>query len=141
MSHQHPHSTGSRRWEDPFLYITERGFHILAHTYTMEPYPSNPISGHTFSTDGHNWTFSDVEPYSNAVQHKDGSIQHFATMERPKFLFADPTSPTRPTHLINGVSPIRNASSADPCAACGHCSACKVHKGGDWTYTLARELA
>jgi hypothetical protein len=106
----------------------------------MEPYPSNPISAHAFSRDGLHWTFSAIEPYGNTVLHTNGSTQHFATMERPKFLFADPTAPTRPTHLINGVSPVWNTTGADPCGACGHCSACKVHIGRDWTYTLARGL-
>jgi hypothetical protein len=137
-----PPSTNTRHWEDPYLFINERGFHLLAHCYSMAPYPSNAISGHAFSLDGHNWTWSAVEPYDNAVPRADGTIQRFATMERPKFLYADLENPTRPTHLINGVSPFWNESNAaDPCAVCGHCSACKCHRGIDWTYTLARELA
>jgi hypothetical protein len=36
--------TGLRR--DPYLFINDRGFHILAHCYSMAPYPSNAISGH-----------------------------------------------------------------------------------------------
>jgi hypothetical protein len=135
-----PPSTAARHWEDPYLFITDRGFHILSHTYSMQPYPSVAISGHAFSSDGHEWTFSDTEPYDNAVLHTNGSIQHFATMERPKFLFADSAAPTRPTHLITGVSPVWNTSNADPCAGCGHCSACKCKGGVDWTYTLARPL-
>ena len=31
---------------DPYLFINDRGFHILAHCYSMAPYPSNAISGH-----------------------------------------------------------------------------------------------
>eukprot|EP01052_Picozoa_sp_SAG31_P002926 SAG31_NODE_106_length_24954_cov_17.726413_18_plen_100_part_00 len=44
--------TGLRR--DPYLFINDRGFHILAHCYSMAPYPSNAISGHgeSASSDG-----------------------------------------------------------------------------------------
>ncbi len=136
-----PPSSDKRRWEDPYLFINQRGFHILAHTYTMLPYPSIATSGLAFSENGLNWTFNDVEPYPSSVIRTSGALEHFATMERPKFLFADATAPERPTHLINGVSPYWNSSDPDdPCAACGHCSACKCHKGIDWTYTLARTL-
>ena len=51
------------------------------------------------------WTFSDTEPYSDAVLRTNGVVQHFATMERPKFVFADPGNPTKPTHLFNGTRP------------------------------------
>lgn len=136
-----PHSTRTRHWEDPYLFINERGFHIIAHCYSMASYPSNAISGHGFSPDGLVWTWSDVEPYDNVVPMADGTRQYFATMERPKFLYADSKNPTQPTHLLNGVSPVWNSSDpSDPCAACGHCSACKVHKGADWTYTLTQTL-
>jgi hypothetical protein len=30
----------------------------------------------------------------------------FATLERPKLLFADKADPLRPTHLLNGASPV-----------------------------------
>ena len=33
-------------YRDPYLFINDRGFHILAHCYSMAPYPSNAISGH-----------------------------------------------------------------------------------------------
>jgi hypothetical protein len=135
-----PPSAANRRWEDPFLFIDARGnFHLLSHTYSMLPYPSNSISGHAYSRNGLDWTFSPHEPYSNVVRRADGSVQHFATMERPKLLFMDPARPFAPTHLINGVSPVW-LDGPDPCAPCGHCSACKCHRGMDWTYTLMTSL-
>ena len=92
------------------------------------------------------WTYSPIEPYNNTVTRTDGTVDSFATMERPKFVYADPADPTKPTHLFNGVSPVWDASNrSNPCWQCGgatsHCSACKVHKGVDWTYTLAQPLA
>eukprot|EP00035_Acanthoeca_spectabilis_P011694 m.206085 g.206085 ORF g.206085 m.206085 type:complete len:564 (-) comp15424_c0_seq2:110-1801(-) len=127
-------------WEDPFLFINPRGFHVLAHVYTEAPYPSIAFSGHGYSRDGLTWTWSSEEVYGGEVNRVGGLSEHFATMERPKLIFADPSRPTTPTHLFNGVSPVWNGSQADPCAACGHCSRCKVTPGMDWTYTLARPL-
>lgn len=143
----HPPNKKDRHWEDPFLFIDKRdNFHILSHTYSMLPYPSNAISGHAYSPDGINWIFSDVEPYGNVITRIDGTKQSFATLERPKLVFADKSDPHTPTHLINGVSPVWQNGS-DPCIKCGHCSACKVAcktRGDavdlDWTYTLMQPL-
>ena len=145
-----PPPKNARHWEDPFLFIDARGFHILAHVYSMEAFPSNTISGLAFSESGLDWTWSEVEPYGNAVERTDGTVDHFATMERPKLLFADASNPTHPTHIINGVSPIWDTSNAtDPCHECcpapggggkTRCSCCKTYPGIDWTYTLLRPL-
>ena len=159
-----PDTTGSipgGKWEDPFLTVDSRGnFHILAHVWgNAKPFPYNPISGHGFSADGISWTWSTVEPYTNRVERVGGDIQRFATLERPKFLFADPSDPTRPTHLTNGASPVWmakvggatscwpscNGNGTDPCLGCGWCSHCKQECGRgkpdlDWTYTLVRPL-
>jgi hypothetical protein len=134
-----------RYWEDVFLWIDGRGhWHLLAHTYVDDPYPAQSISGHGYSRDGHHWTYSKTEPYSGAVQRADGTVKNYATMERPKLLFADPADPTRPTHLLNGASPVWDASSKNPCDVCGTtraCVKCKVTQGVDWTYTVVRPLS
>jgi hypothetical protein len=143
-------------WEDPFLFVDRRGhFHLLAHVWTSQPYVSSsvalPISGHAFSEDGLSWSFSAHQPYSNAVSRADGSVQYFATLERPKLLFGDPRDPHRPTQLLNGACPYWDSNASDPCAVCGYCGACKVasdtpgspYNHGhdvDWTFTLARPV-
>ena len=66
----------------------------------MEAFPSNTISGHAFSVDGLAWTWSEVEPYGNAVKRTDGTTDHFATLERPKLVWGDASNPTRPTHIL-----------------------------------------
>eukprot|EP00937_MAST-01D_sp_MAST-1D-sp2_P006230 g6230.t1 len=117
----HPPNSNARHWEDPFLWIDARGhFHVLSHTWSALAYPSNAISGHAFSIDGgaSSWQFSADEPYNNSIRHGDGTVQHFATLERPKLLFTDLERPHTPTHLINGVSPVWLGGS-DPCAVCG----------------------
>ena len=134
-----------RFWEDVFIYVDARGhWHLLAHTYIKDQYPAQSISGHGFSRDGHHWNYSRTEPYSGAVVRADGSVKTYATMERPKLLFADPADPLRPTHLLNGASPVWDMGNAtNPCGACetGACVKCKVSPGMDWTYTVARPLA
>ena len=138
-------------WEDPFLFVDRRGhFHVLAHVYTTRPFNRSvelAVSGHAFSLDGLRWTFSPHQPYSNAVSRADGSVQHFATLERPKLLFADPADPHRPTQLLNGASPVWGHNASDPCAMCGNCCHCKVtsvsrgdEDNVDWTYTLVRPV-
>jgi hypothetical protein len=137
-------------WEDPFLFFDRRGgWHVLAHVYAAHAtYPNNPISGHAFSADGLNWTFSQAQPYSNAVLRVGGSVQMFATLERPKLHFNDASDPHRPTALFNGASPVWNASNqSNPCSTCGCCVMCKVtceargmSRNLDWTYTLGRPV-
>lgn len=102
-----------------------------------------PISGHGYSRDGLHWTFSRTEPYTGAVQRADGTVKNYATMERPKLLFADPNDPTRPTHLLNGASPVWDADGKNACGACetAACVKCKVSPGMDWTYTVVRPLS
>lgn len=135
-----PPSSAARHPEDPFLWIDARGnYHVLYHTWSALPYPSMAISGHGFSVDGANWTFSPTEPYSNVIVQSDGTVQRFATLERPKLLFTDAASPHTPTHLINGASSLW-LNGTDPCAPCGHCSHCKQTLGIDWTYTLMTPL-
>ena len=86
--------------------------------------------------------------YGNAVPRTDGTLDHFATMERPKLFFGDAADPTRPTHILNGVSGLGwdKRNTTDPCHACcqigtgSRCSCCKTFPGIDWTYTLLRPL-
>ena len=134
---------GGRYWEDVFIYVDARGhWHVLAHTYINDVGPALSISGHGYSRDGHHWTYSETEPYSSAVKRVDGSEKTYSTMERPKFLFADPADPLRPTHLFNGASPVWDAGSTNPCGGCklATCVKCKVTTGMDWTYTVVRPL-
>jgi hypothetical protein len=70
-----------------------------------------------------------------SIMHADGSVQRFATLERPKLLFTDQSMPHTPTHLIKGAISVWLHGS-DPCAVCGppegvHCSHCKQQEGID----------
>ena len=135
-----------RSWEDPYIWVDARGhWHLLAHTYTDDVFPKLSYAGHGFSVDGHAWHFGKEEPYGGGIARADGTVKHYATLERPKLLFADPAHPLRPTHLLNGASPVWDASNnaSSPCGACrtaGQCVGCKVSPGMDWTYTVVRPL-
>lgn len=64
----------NRHWEDPTLWFDRRGnFHILYHVYCLLPYSAGKecYSGHAFSADGFNWTFSEVEPFGGTVDFTD----------------------------------------------------------------------
>ena len=112
--------------------------HFLAHRYDYrDGWPPNPahtqpvlVSGHGFSTDGLHWHFNDDPPYGNTRLFENGTVQHFATLERPHLLFDDEQ---RPTHLINGASAYWGAQ---PCDVCDHrpgsphsCVVCKTCVG------------
>ena len=151
-------TTGGRpfgAWEDPDLWFDARGnFHILAHVYNTNPTKGNPISGHAYSKDGFNWTFSSTQPYNNtrimstppaASTLKFAQTIRYATLERPKLIF----NGTRPVALTNGASPFWNVTGSTPCAGClkDACVMCKVScqargtaEDLDWTITLIRPI-
>lgn len=138
--------------EDPYLFFDKRGrFHFIAHRYDYrDGWPPNPnqtnpvlVSGHGFSADGFNWYYNDNPPYPSQVTFDDGTVQYFATMERPHLIF---DKDGHPTHLLNGVSPVWDEKT--PCHQCDarpgtehSCVVCKTSPGYDWTYTLTQPLA
>lgn len=137
----HPSDDPDRHWEDPFLWFDRGGnWHILYHVYCLKRFEANKecYSGHAFSINGYQWTFSPIEPHNGTVHFIDGSSKRFATRERPHILFAD-ESKTTPAFLITGVSPHPVDSSCDRCKR-NACSQCKVTTGMDWTYTQMEPL-
>ena len=51
------------------MWRDKRGnWHIIAHTYVEQPFPNNSISGHAYSTNLVNWTFSSIEPYLEPME-------------------------------------------------------------------------
>jgi len=140
-----PSSCGDkdRHWEDPFLWFDRRGnWHIIYHVYCLLPYTVRKecFSGHAFSIDGLDWTFSATEPFDGTVHFVEGSNMTFSTRERPKFVFAD-TAMTTPAAVITGVSAQCSPPSEECCGKCSPnddlqvCSQCK-HPPTDFTYTV-----
>ena len=125
------------------------GWHFLAHRWDYrDGWPPNPaqtepllVSGHGYSTDGIDWHYSVDAPYNAQIQFANGTVQHFATWERPHLVFDDEQ---RPTHLVNGVSAFWGDKPCDKCDArpgSDHaCVVCKTSAGVDYTYTLVSKL-
>lgn len=120
-------------YEDPFLYTTFRGFHMLYHVYNTTEHPphghecvDSTVSAHAFSEDGHTWYISPVQPYTTQVELSSGEIITVATRERPKLFF---DKHGQMTHLFNGVC----GASACPAGPATGCVDCKYD---NWDYTL-----
>jgi len=137
--------------EDAYLWQGHRGWHLLAHRYDYrDGYPPNPdqtmpvlVAGHAFSEDLFTWHLSLEPPFDNHLTFANGTVQHFATMERPHLIFNDAGNPT---HTVHGVSPVWDQY-GEPCSVCDarpgsqhSCVVCKTSKGYDWTYTLVQKL-
>jgi len=130
-----------RHWEDPTLWFDRRGnWHILYHVYCLKPFSAHKecYSGHAFSADGFEWTFSDVEPFNGTVNFDDGTSTTFSTRERPQVIFGKGDT-TTPVGFVGGVSSQPIGSMCDSCYK-GTCSQCKITKDRDWTYTVLQPL-
>lgn len=124
-------------YEDPFLYVDARGFHLLYHVYNTHENPphghecfNSTVSAHSFSEDGFEWHMSKTQPYGTQIEMADGSVVTVATRERPKIFV---TEAGVKTHLINGVCGASNCPSGPPTG----CVDCKYD---NWDYTLVQPL-
>ena len=120
--------------EDPFLWKTRRGWHILWHGMC----PTGFLQAHyAFSPDAVTWTVSPKQTYGYLTKFTDGSSKLLARVERPQLYFPGPFNDTvaPPTHLYNG--------------ACTGGSVTKIYrclelpsdgKGSIMTWTLVRPL-
>ena len=90
--------------EDPFLWRSDRGFHILTHGMC----PSGVRQAHyKYSEDGISWHTSPRQTYHYTVQYTDNSHHTFARVERPQIYFGNRDDDTGfysdPKVLYNGV--------------------------------------
>ena len=69
--------------EDGFVWVNKRGeFHAVFHCYTDGGQPD--MGGHAFSSDeGHTWTYQAERPWTNVVQHEDGTHINYYQRQRP----------------------------------------------------------
>jgi hypothetical protein len=123
------------KYEDPFLYSTSRGWHLLYHVYNLsEPHGGecidSTVSAHAYSVDGFTWHASPAQPYGTQVKLTTGETVTVATRERPKIWF---NSEGQMTHLLNGVC----AAAMCPNSPSTGCVDCKFWK---WDYTLVQAL-
>ena len=129
------------KWEDPTLWFDRHGnWHIVYHVWAADPFEKHnePASGHAFSSNGLEWTFSTTQPFTGTVNFTDGGSKQFATRERPQMIFKDAARHT-PVGLTSAVSPQPLGPWCHECSM-GACSQCKVTPGRDWTYTIFQPL-
>eukprot|EP00930_Biecheleria_cincta_P089196 TRINITY_DN78467_c0_g1_i1.p1 TRINITY_DN78467_c0_g1~~TRINITY_DN78467_c0_g1_i1.p1 ORF type:complete len:416 (-),score=27.68 TRINITY_DN78467_c0_g1_i1:609-1856(-) len=124
-------------YEDPFLYTTSRGFHLLFHVYNTEENPPHghecfnaTTSAHAYSEDGFTWYTSPVQPYGTQIELVGGRTITVSTRERPK-LFFDSTGTM--THLFTAVCGASSCPDGPPTG----CVDCKY---ANWDYTLVSPL-
>jgi hypothetical protein len=124
-------------YEDPFLYVDDRGFHLIYHVYNTHENPphghecfNSTVAAHAFSEDGYVWHMSAVPPYGTQVELSDGSVITVATRERPKLYFDESG---KKTHLFNGVC-------SAPACPDGPPTGCVDCKYNNWDYTLIQPL-
>lgn len=92
--------------EDPFLYRTDRGLHVVCHrraTTGPNPWNFSAVGGYGVSDDGGaHWTFSPTPIYTTTVPwaRSGGAPLAFGRRERPEFIMG---SNGRPAYLLNGV--------------------------------------
>ena len=73
--------------EDPFLWRSPRGWHLLAHSKQSR---HDDTSVYAFSLDGRNWTVSPLVPYDCTLRFTDGSTAHAGGCgNRPQLAFDD----------------------------------------------------
>eukprot|EP00729_Bicosta_minor_P002530 gene2530-9423_t len=105
-------------WEDPSVWLDKRGhWHLLSHVYPTNTSNWNQyaeiVAGHGFSTDGANWTFSAIPPYTAIVNSTDGKSLHYATRERPFLLLSDDAE-LKPIALFTAVTTPGHPKQAKP---------------------------
>lgn len=84
---------GAHSCEDPFLWVDQYGWHLLAHNFGKE------ISLYAYSVDGYNFTISPDAPYTSTVQLV-GNRTTNCNVQRPQLLFNDQG---QPIVLTNGA--------------------------------------
>lgn len=138
VTHVSPSGRGpAGSYEDPFLYTTERGWHLIYHVYNTGENPphgheciNSTVSAHAFSPDGFHWFMSPTQPYGTQVKLTSGATVTVATRERPKLWF---DASGHMTHLFNGVCSAQSCPNGPPTG----CVDCKY---ANWDYTLVQPL-
>ena len=90
--------------EDPHLYRTDRGLHVVCHR-RADPNPWNfsDVGGYGVSVDGKMWTWSPTPIYTTEITwagEAGGAPIQFGRRERPEFLLG---ADGRPEFLTNGI--------------------------------------
>jgi len=103
--------------EDPYLWIDERGWHLLAH-YQNNHKIRDTRGGYAWSLDGLSWTLETLprngtaSAWDSSISWTNGSSRTLARRQRVSII-RDPRS-GRPTHLVNGADFLNSSQHGDP---------------------------
>jgi hypothetical protein len=112
--------------EDPFLWRSPRGYHIITHGMC----PSGYLQAHyKYSTDGIHWHTSPRQTYKYSMHFTDGTEHTFWRVERPQLAFGK----TYPDGSVSDPIVLYNGVCDDGPDICLGAQTGKV-------YTIAREL-
>ena len=103
--------------EDPMLWVSHRGWHLMTHSYGKPR-----VSSYAYSEDGLAWTVSPSAPYNWTIHYTDGTSANLSKCERPKLFFSEPAAASggtegtgqavphrQPLFLINGARSLNPA--------------------------------
>ena len=115
---------GGCRTEDPFLWQSPRGFHLLMHDHQPFDFHKQVLTyGYTTDPTAVNgWSFSYVEAASGTdIKFDDGSTHTFCSRQRPQLLFSEPAGADgiqrgRPLVLFTGA---QHGFNTDNTSLCG----------------------
>lgn len=120
------------RDEDPFLWRSPRGFHIITHGMC----PTGYLQAHyKFSLDGVSWHTSPKQTYQYSVQFDDGHKSFYPRVERPQLIFGK----THPDGAVSDPIALVNAVCNDGANYAAAFYECAIKQAGK-TFTLVRPL-
>ena len=90
--------------EDPFVFRTKRGFHLLTNvnTYHRRCASGVPCGGHAFSEDGLEWSPQVIGAFGPIIALSNGTVVHNSYVERPQ-VYQDPDT-LEPVTLYVGLT-------------------------------------
>jgi hypothetical protein len=93
---QYTHANVIGKYEDPMLWRSSRGFHLLTHD-KLGQYPAwyNDHGGYWYSADGHDWHGPVESAYNTTVEWKGGAAATNTTLssrQRPFLFFSERNS-------------------------------------------------
>lgn len=135
--------------EDPALFATERGLHMIADLRQYTPLAGPALNRssaihHAFSHNGLDWTINTKSfAVGGAVELRDGGALEVKRRERPHVLMSVPTFMPRSNSTIIDSSGVESSrASSRPLALFSAASMGNTHeRGGDHTFTLVAPFA
>lgn len=97
----------AHRCEDPFIWTSHRGYHLIVHNQQPLIGDGSVISALGYSIDGVRWSMAPTAPYNCSVAWDDGTVSSAPMCgNRPHLVFSsssDSDSDRHPIWLLNGA--------------------------------------